>query len=378
MMASVVDRRKGIKNSKPTRSDTVKALKELSKFRLSSLVLMTSSAGYLAAGGPVEVIPFTSVCMGTLLAACSAGSFNQIIESDRDSKMNRTKNRPIPSKRISVNQGIAWGSLTGLSSLAILTLGTNPITATLGMGNLVLYAVPYTLSKTRTEMNTWIGSVVGAVPPLMGWTAATGTIDSIDPLLLSSLLFLWQFPHFFALSWMYKSDYARGGFKMVPCADPTGQRTAKLITKYSIYLFPLPIVAALCDVTSWMYAVEGSGINALLCYKAFRFGQDKSNNNAKDVFKTSLWYLPVALALFVFHSKRWKENRIDNLEGENNSLRVLEGYRRKLKAMCVHEVLAKDEKANLCPVVVAEDMSEKAKEKAKEKFIFAAALARMQ
>eukprot|EP00611_Tribonema_gayanum_P016588 TRINITY_DN2896_c0_g1_i1.p1 TRINITY_DN2896_c0_g1~~TRINITY_DN2896_c0_g1_i1.p1 ORF type:complete len:442 (-),score=89.16 TRINITY_DN2896_c0_g1_i1:639-1964(-) len=344
----------------------VKTYMELSKFRLSSLVVFTTSAGYLAAGGPFEAIPFASACLGTMLASCSAGTFNQIIESDRDARMMRTQMRPIPSGRVSRSQGIAFGAITGAASAGVLLAGTNPLTAALGIGNLFLYAVPYTLSKTRTEANTWIGSVVGAVPPLMGWAAATGNLNALDPVLLGSALFLWQFPHFFALSWMYRQDYARGGFKMVPCADPTGSRTAELIMRYSMYLAPLPVLAAATDVTSWMFAVEGSAINAVLLYRAHAFYRERSNANAKDVFRVSLWYLPAVLALFVYHSKRWHQHQeqMETLPAEEESwlfskLRLIQAH---LKAACVHEMLAKDDHSVLCPVVVAEDAAEKAKE----------------
>eukprot|EP00639_Heterosigma_akashiwo_P030019 CAMPEP_0194667348 /NCGR_PEP_ID=MMETSP0295-20121207/3270_1 /TAXON_ID=39354 /ORGANISM="Heterosigma akashiwo, Strain CCMP2393" /LENGTH=139 /DNA_ID=CAMNT_0039549797 /DNA_START=319 /DNA_END=735 /DNA_ORIENTATION=+ len=137
--------------------------------------------------------------------------------------MKRTCNRPLPSGRISKSNAIKWGLSTAGVSGAILAAGTDPVTTALGLSNIFLYSVPYTLSKTRTEANTWIGSVVGAIPPMMGWTAATGgDLASADPWLLGALLFYWQFPHFLALSWMYRKDYARGGFAMIPCADPDG------------------------------------------------------------------------------------------------------------------------------------------------------------
>ena len=188
---------------------------QLSKYRLSALVMATTSAGYLAAGGPVDAASLSCACLGTMLASSSANTFNQVIETSNDTRMKRTRNRPLPSGRISRPHALGWGVASGTSGVAVLAAGSNPITAALGAANLVLYVGPYTLSKTRSELNTWIGSIVGAVPPLMGWAAATGGVAAVEPLLLATYLFVWQFPHFFSLAWLHREDYARGGFKMV-------------------------------------------------------------------------------------------------------------------------------------------------------------------
>ena len=138
----------------------------------------------------------------------------------------------------------------------------------------MLYSGLYTYSKRKTELNTWIGSVVGAVPPVMGWAAASGgNIIAADPLMLASMLFLWQFPHFFALSWIHREDYARGGFQMVGVNDPTGSRSSKLISRYALYLSALPLIATGCGLTSSMFAVEGTVVNAYLLYTAHKFRQ---------------------------------------------------------------------------------------------------------
>lgn len=192
---------------------------QLSKYRLSALVMVTTSAGYLATGGPVDLVPLTSACVGTMLASCSANTFNHVIETSNDSRMKRTRNRPLPSGRISRMHALGWGAASGTAGIAVLAAGSDPVTATLGAANLILYVGPYTLSKTRTECNTWIGSVVGAVPPLMGWAAATGgEVLAVEPMLMALYLFVWQFPHFFSLAWLHREDYARGGFKMVRIA----------------------------------------------------------------------------------------------------------------------------------------------------------------
>jgi protoheme IX farnesyltransferase len=190
---------------------------------------------------------------------------------------------------------------------------TNPVVAALGLGNIFLYAVPYTLSKPVSEVNTWIGALVGAIPPVMGWAASSGgAIFTAEPMALASILFLWQFPHFFALSWLYREDYKKGGFMMVPCNDETGERTAKLISSYSNYLAVLPPLTSMAGLTSYMFAFEGTVLNIYLIYLARKFQNDKSNGNARRIFLYSLPYLPLLLAGYVFHSRTWNKNEIEN------------------------------------------------------------------
>ena len=198
--------------------------------------------------------------------------------------MNRTKARPLPSGRIQPSEAIAWGSTAGIAGTSLLYFGTNPVVAALGAANIFLYAGPYTASKRVSESNTWIGAVVGAIPPVMGWGAATGgSLLSSEPLALATLLFLWQFPHFFALSWLHREDYARGRFQMVAVNDPQGSRSATLIWNYSLYLSALPLVTSIAGMTSYMFAVEGTAANMYLLYLAKKFNDKQSNANAKKV-----------------------------------------------------------------------------------------------
>jgi len=354
--------------TKLPRKSKITSLAELSKARLSALVVFTTSTGYLAAGGPIEIIPFTAACVGTSLAAASASTFNQVIEIQNDMMMKRTCNRPLPGKQISKEDALKWGILTAGTSTAILAYGTNPLTAALGLGNIFLYSIPYTLSKTKTEANTWIGAVVGAIPPVMGWTAATGSLETVDPILLGALLFYWQFPHFLALSWMYKKDYARGGFKMIPCADPTGERTASLIRRYAAYLASIPLISTAVGSIGSMFALEGVLLNAYCLSLAQKFHDNRTNENAKKVFQASLWYLPCLLSLFVFHSKNWQSQTEDSEETEP-FYAFLRRMRTEGRNLCVHEILAHDKEINqpsLCPVVVSEDALEQAKEVSKD------------
>ena len=227
--------------------------------------------------------------------------------------MKRTTHRPLPSGKMSIQQAGLFGVLTGLSGTSLLLLGTNPVVAMLGAGNIVLYSGIYTYSKRYTEWNTWIGALVGAVPPLMGWSAATGgDLSSAEPMILASILFLWQFPHFFALSWMHREDYSRGQFQMVSCNDPAGTRTSRVILEYSTYLAALPIMTSISGHTSYMFAFEGLCMNAYLLYLCSKFHRDRTNANARRVFLCSLWYLPLLLTCFIFHSSVWDSADIED------------------------------------------------------------------
>ena len=188
--------------------------------------------------------------------------------------MKRTRNRPLVRGIVTPQTATALAATTGISGGSILALGTDPVTAALGVGNIALYAGLYTYLKPRSEINTWVGAVVGAVPPVMGWTAATGgSLFDLEAALLGSTLFLWQFPHFFALSWMHRTDYARGGFQMVPVndIDTNGDRTAALINRYTWYMSTIPIASSVLGATSSMFAVEGIVLNAYALYVAKRF-----------------------------------------------------------------------------------------------------------
>ncbi|GMH53482.1 hypothetical protein TrLO_g187 [Triparma laevis f. longispina] len=330
-------------SSSPTPPSKPRIYAELSKARLSSLVVLTTSCGFLSAGLPLTLsLPtMLGASFGTALCASSASTWNQVLEVDRDKKMKRTRLRPLPAGNVSIQEASALAITTGTLGGLTLYAFTDPLTTALGLGNIALYAPIYTLTKPRSEINTWVGAIVGAIPPVMGWTAAGGNLLDPECAFLASSLFLWQFPHFFALSWMHRVDYSRGGFQMVPCNDPTGDRTASLITRYSVYLSTLPILSTFAGITSSMFAVEGFLLNGYLLYRAKKFDDDRSNGNARKVFLTSLWYLPCLLGLFIFHSKNWND------ESQKEIQEKVVALREKGKALCVHEVL---DSKDLCPV----------------------------
>mmetsp|Transcript_35218 Transcript_35218/g.71940 ORF Transcript_35218/g.71940 Transcript_35218/m.71940 type:complete len:474 (+) Transcript_35218:117-1538(+) len=325
-------------------------LAELSKARLSALVVSTTAFGFMSVGPTAlaytSLPTFAAASIGTALCASSAATFNQVIEIERDSKMKRTGNRPLVNGSVSKQAAIGLGCLTGSTGGILLGLGTDPITTMLGVGNIGLYAGLYTYLKPRSEINTWVGAVVGAIPPVMGWTAAGGSILDPEAVLLGSTLFLWQFPHFFALNWMYRTDYKRGGFSMVAVNDPNGDRTASLIKRYGVYLASLPFLSTALEVTSPMFAVEGILLNGYALHVASKFDKERSNSNARKVFLTSLWYLPCVMMLFLLHSRRWHEE-VTNDEKDETILdsfqKLMSKIQAKGKELCMHEALVSKE-----------------------------------
>lgn len=334
-------------------------LAELSKARLSALVVSTTAFGFIAAGPTAlaftSLPTFAAASIGTALCASSAATFNQVIEVERDRQMKRTGNRPLVTGVVTKEMAIGLGCLTGTSGGLMLGLGTDPITTMLGLGNIGLYAGLYTYLKPRSEINTWVGAVVGAIPPVMGWTAAGGSPFDAEAILLGSTLFLWQFPHFFALNWMYRTDYKRGGFAMVAVNDPIGDRTASLIKRYGLYLASLPFISTALEVTSPMFAVDaGILLNGYALYVASNFDKERSNANARKVFLTSLWYLPCAMMLFLLHSRRWHEEEkklmnddaidVDNDESILVSMqRLMDRIQAKGRELCMHEKIVRKE-----------------------------------
>ncbi|OQS03710.1 protoheme IX farnesyltransferase [Thraustotheca clavata] len=368
-----------------TMAERLKIYSQLSKARLSSLVVVTAGAGFFMMGGPISWGSFSALAVGTTLAAASANTFNQAYEIRTDGLMKRTMTRPLVTGAVTKNHALAFGAATALSSTALLAAGCNPLTASLSLFNIGLYSCIYTPMKQTSEWNTWVGALVGAIPPVMGVAAANGLLLSPEALLTGSALFMWQMPHFFALSWRLRHDYARGGYKMIPCADPTGKRTAGVIMRYALALSALPVAAAATGATSYMFAVEGLGINAYAVHLARKFYTNPSTANANKVFFCSLWYLPAVLGLMVFHSNNWKNDEVVEKEGQHQSLldvlapssedtiefktapvadRLKEfvlSTRAQLKEVCLHEYLWKSADKNaplkeddshlFCPVV---------------------------
>jgi protoheme IX farnesyltransferase len=266
--------------------------KQLSKAKLSALVVATCAAGYVA--GSKERVDWKElgwVSFGTFLASSSANSLNQIYEVANDARMKRTAGRPLPAGRMSRIHAAAFAILTGGTGLWILSEKTNETTACLGAGNIALYAGVYTPLKQISVVNTWVGAVVGAIPPLMGWAAAAaGDLDA-GSLILGAGLYFWQMPHFMSLAWLCRADYAAGGYRMLSLIDATGKRTAACALRNCAYLFPLGALAAWLGVTSPYFAYESGKVMQFLRFfgslpslgELFSSGRLKKRGGGSDV-----------------------------------------------------------------------------------------------
>ncbi|PRW44545.1 Protoheme IX mitochondrial [Chlorella sorokiniana] len=275
--------------------------KQLSKMRLSLLVVATSAAGYAAGSGDrIDWAGMGWTSLGTMLASSSANALNQVYEKVNDGLMKRTMNRPLPTGRMSRPHALAFAAACGLGGVWLLADKTNLTTAALGAANIVLYAGVYTPLKQISVVNTWVGAIVGAVPPLMGWAAATGGLD-VGAAILGAGLYFWQMPHFMALAWMCKADYTAGGYRMLSMIDATGRRTAACALRNCLYLFPLGALATWLGVTSPYFAYESAFITGGMMLTAARFYSSPTVANARILFRASLLHLPLFMAAFLVH-----------------------------------------------------------------------------
>nr|XP_046233240.1 protoheme IX farnesyltransferase, mitochondrial [Scatophagus argus] len=266
----------------------------LAKIKLTALVVTTAAAGYAMAPVPFDPIIFLVSSLGTGLASCAANSINQYFEVPFDSNMNRTKNRPLVRGQISPLHAVSFALACGVPGVALLTLAVNPLTGFLGALNIFLYTCCYTPLKRLSITNTWVGAVVGAIPPVMGWTAATGCLEP-GALLLGAVLYSWQFPHFNALSWNLREDYSRGGYRMMSVTHPGMCKRVAL--RHSVGLIGLSALAPVLDVTTWSFPLVSLPINLYISYLAFRFYHKGDRSGARKLFFCSLWHLPMLLLL---------------------------------------------------------------------------------
>ncbi|XP_078081558.1 protoheme IX farnesyltransferase, mitochondrial [Mustelus asterias] len=284
------------KEAKVQLSDLPGIYARLSKIKLTALVAMTASAGFAMAPVPFDLSCFLLATIGTGLASCAANSINQFFEVPFDSNMNRTKNRPLVRGQISPLHAVSFAVACSVPGIALLTLGVNPLTGALGAFNIFLYTCCYTPMKRLSILNTWLGSVVGAIPPVMGWTAATGTIG-IGALLLGGILYSWQFPHFNALSWNLREDYSRGGYRMMSVTHPS--LCKRVAFRHCIALIGLSTLCPVFDVTTWTFPLISLPINLYISYLGYRFYRDSDRSSARKLFFCSLWHLPMLLLLML-------------------------------------------------------------------------------
>lgn len=272
---------------------------DLVKARLTGLVVITTLVGFYAGcTSPVDYWKMLHAVLGTALVACGAAALNQWMERDQDARMRRTENRPLPSGRLTPDTVLMIGASLSAVGLLDLLFAVNKLTAFLGAATLASYVFVYTPLKRITTLNTLIGAIPGAIPPLMGWTAARGEVSAAGWSLFA-ILFVWQLPHFMAIAWLYREDYARGGFKMLPIVDPDGRKTAAQAVCHSLGLIPVSLFPALLGVAGIVYFAGALILGVAFLIFAIQFSRVLSPERARRLFIASIVYLPVLLGLLV-------------------------------------------------------------------------------
>jgi len=272
---------------------------ELTKPRITTLVVLTTWVAYIvAARGSVQPWQLLHTLFGTALVCGGTSALNQVWERDRDAMMRRTASRPLPAGRLPSGEALAFGVVVSLIGLFDLALFVNPLTALVAGSTLIAYVFAYTPLKTRTWWSTSVGAIPGAAPPLIGWAAARGTLDA-GAAALFAIQFIWQLPHFYAIAWMYREDYARAGFKMLSVLDPEGTRTRRQIMAWAALLLPVSLLPVVVGANGWIYA--GGAILLGTGFLVLALGMRKRNevSSARRVFLGSILYLPLLFGLMV-------------------------------------------------------------------------------
>lgn len=275
------------------------ALRELVKPGIVKMVLVTTAIGYyLGAGGFSDWLNLAHTLFGTALAAGGSAALNNYLERDSDAHMPRTKNRVLPSGRIDPSIALGFGILLVLAGVSLLAWAVNLLAAFLVLLTAFLYVLVYTPLKKLTWWNTPIGAIPGALPPMVGWAAAAGEL-SAGAWVLFAILFIWQHPHFYAIAWMYRQDYARAGFKMLSVVDPTGNRLFRQAIWFSIVLIPVSMLLSGLEVTGKIYMVGTIFIGAALLSASVLLWNNRTLAAARRVLMTSVFYLPALFVLIV-------------------------------------------------------------------------------
>jgi len=271
----------------------------LAKPRLNILVVASALAGYVMAAGDTTNVPVLLwTITGTGLVAGGASALNQIIEREADALMRRTRLRPLPGGRLLTGEALAFAVLLSAAGLLMLAGGVNLLTAGVAFATLASYAIVYTPLKRRTSFATVIGAIPGALPPVIGWAAADNTLSQ-GAWVLFGIVFLWQLPHFLAIAWMYRDDYARAGFPMLPVIDPDGRSTARQAVIYTAALLPVALAPTLVGMSGTIYFAGAVVLTLLFLGMAIRFAMTRAVQDARRLFFASITYLPLLWMLMI-------------------------------------------------------------------------------
>ena len=272
---------------------------ELTKPRITVFILMSTAIGYFCGAHEWSLLVLIHTLIGTGLIASGTAALNQWYERDADAKMNRTKARPIPSGRVKPRNAFWFAVALSIVGFVELWFGANRLTALLGLFTLASYLFIYTPLKRKSPHSTTIGAIPGAMPPLIGYAAAAGALNG-PAWILYAILFLWQFPHFYAIAWMYREDYARAGIRMLPVVEPDGESTARRIWMFSLLLIPISLLPKFTDMAGNVYLFGALALGLYFLYAGARAAHDRTRLRARQVLMASVVYLPVLYGLLVF------------------------------------------------------------------------------
>lgn len=282
------------------RGSTLNAYFELTKPRITLMVAVTALVGYFMGSGPVfSLVHLFHTLLGTAMVAGGASVLNQVVEREADARMVRTQRRAIPSGRVSPEQGRLFGSLLGLGGILDIAVFINAATALLAAATFALYVFVYTPLKRKTSLNTLVGAVPGALPPVGGWAAASGHVP-LAAWTLFLIVFLWQIPHFLALAWLLREDYARGGFRMLTVGDTRGVVTGRHIVLSALALVPVSLAPTLIGISGSMYFLGAFILSGAYAAVSVWAAKRLTSTRARWLFLASVIYLPALLAVMLF------------------------------------------------------------------------------
>ena len=271
----------------------------LAKPRLNALVVASSLAGYVMAGGDMlNAVRVVFTVLGTALVAGGASAFNQVIERDPDRLMRRTRLRPVPDGRLQPAESLVFATILSVAGLIVLGAGVNALSAGVALATLLTYAVIYTPLKRRSSFSTVVGAIPGALPPVIGWAAARGELSQ-GAWILFAIVFLWQLPHFLAIAWMYREDYARAGFPMLPVIEPDGRSTGRQALFYCAALLPVSLAPTLAGLTNTAYFAGALVLGLLFFGLTLKFARTRAAGDARRLFFGSIIYLPILWVLMI-------------------------------------------------------------------------------
>ncbi|HEV2762146.1 MAG TPA: heme o synthase [Pyrinomonadaceae bacterium] len=274
---------------------------ELTKPRITFLIVLTCAAGFmLGARGGFDFLLLTNTLAGVALLSSGIAALNQYMERNLDARMRRTAARPLPTGKLSPRQALLFGLLLTVGAESYLLAAVSPLVAALGAGVVVGYLLCYTPLKTRTSLSTVVGAFPGAVPPLLGWAAAAGHVG-VEALALFAILFAWQFPHFLAIAWMYREDYARAGILMLPVVEPEGRTTAHQIVVWTLLLVPVSLFPVALGIAGAAYFGGALLLGLLFLASSVAAATTRSRAGARRVLLASVLYLPVLFGLMVIN-----------------------------------------------------------------------------